>query len=115
MKWKSWLGGAAAAAVCACLVLAVVLPGPGVTKASFDQIEDGMSFEQVNAVLGRPPDGIQVKGKAPPRNGLNEAPLRKDPKEVCYYWKGDQGIAYVAFSSDIRVKYKDWKEQPTTF
>ena len=37
------------------LVVVVMLPsGPGVTKANFDKIEKGMTFDQVTAYLGKP-------------------------------------------------------------
>jgi outer membrane protein assembly factor BamE (lipoprotein component of BamABCDE complex) len=49
----------AAAALAACVgiligVLAMLPASPGVTKANFDRVEEGMTREEVNAILGEP-------------------------------------------------------------
>jgi hypothetical protein len=51
----------------AVLVMVEMMPlEPGVTQASFDQIEDGMTLSEVEAILGRPPDfsGKNITGQA---------------------------------------------------
>jgi hypothetical protein len=37
-------------------VLAMIPPRPGVTKANFDRIQEGMTLAEVQELFGRPPD-----------------------------------------------------------
>ena len=47
------IGGFLAACVCLPLgIIAVMPPGPGVTKANFDRIQEGMTKPEVQAILG---------------------------------------------------------------
>jgi hypothetical protein len=57
MKEKWWLIGLATLAICGGVAVAIPtlqLPGPGVTKANFDRVEEGMDKEDVEAIFGRP-------------------------------------------------------------
>lgn len=46
--------------------VAMMLPlGPGVTKANFDRIEDGMTRADVEAIFGRPSDHTQYFPRYP--------------------------------------------------
>jgi hypothetical protein len=114
MTKKSWWTAAAVVALCALLALALVLPpGPGVTKANFDQIDERMSLEDLNTLLGSPPDRVQVRRR--PDVKKDPPDLKKDPPEVCYTWIGDEGIVSVCFAKKPQFTHKEWKEQPRSF
>jgi hypothetical protein len=69
-------------------ILAMLPPRPGVTKANFDRIQEGMKRVEVEAILG------QVK----------EQDLGID------FWFGDdQSLVMIGFSDDC-VFYKQWHD-----
>src|SRR5436853_7092996 len=66
--------------------------GPGVTKANFDRIEEGMTLQEVEQVFGRP--GKYTWGG--------------------YYWRADDGAeAFVGFNfNGDSAGPKTWKASP---
>jgi hypothetical protein len=87
-------------AVGVCLTLAVLVllpPRPGVTKANYDRIEEGMSLAEINAILGRPPD--MVEGGA---------------EEMWHGWIGEDGFVHVVFAGDSTFVRKEWRDSPRT-
>ena len=94
--------GTMAGLVGVALVGVSMLPsGPGVTKANFDLIKDGMTSEEVEAVFGRPPNHRQVFP------GEQILPTRS------YDWwgRGDDALAEIVFDDD-RVIGKIWQPSP---
>ena len=60
---KRWIAVTAPLAACVLMtfaVLAVILSRPAVTKANFDRIEIGMSYEEVVKIFGTP--GVEWTG-----------------------------------------------------
>jgi hypothetical protein len=58
MKKKWWIIGFATLAIAGGLAVAIPTlqpPQPGITKANFDRIEDGMTKDEVTAIFGREP------------------------------------------------------------
>jgi hypothetical protein len=75
--------------------LALRPPRPGVTKANFDRIQDGMTKAEVERLLGG--TGLPFHGFA------NQEPLRT------FVWSGDDGsIAFVEIT-DNSVVSKQWR------
>ena len=92
------LVGAIAAVVGVTLgVLAMLPPKPGITKENFDRIENGMAFEDVNAIFGQQPDPWQSGVRA---NGWKQ-----------HLWKSNDGdFAIIAFDENGAVE-KHWLGQ----
>jgi hypothetical protein len=73
-------------------LLAVNIPSHvGVTKANFDRIEIGMTFDEVESILG-PPEG----------------PTTNISGQFYDTWIGDEGVAFVYCRPDSRVSNKRW-------
>jgi len=63
--------------------------GPGVTKANFDRIEEEMTLQEVEQILGRP--GTYTWGG--------------------YYWQADDGAkAFVVFVKGDSAGQKNWND-----
>ena len=98
MSKKRIIGSVFVLLFAAALFVAYMLPeGPGVTKANFDKIEEGMTLEEVQSVFGE--KGSVVVGWA----GVPTA---------FYHWKTSQrtfnhGAASIEFSNN-RVSFKRW-------
>src|SRR5262245_13673245 len=45
--------------VAVAVIVWAVTPRSGVTRASFEQLREGMSQKEVEALMGRPPDGVE--------------------------------------------------------
>lgn len=98
---RRWLLCAAALVGLAAVGLVVVamLPtGPGVTKANFDLVSEGMTKDQVGVIFGSEP--FRVKQWSFPR--LNEA-------DSVYGWASKNGLAFIGFDGDERVVLKEWR------
>ena len=79
-------------------VLAMLPPGPGVTKANFDRIREGMTYDEVEHILGQ--EGIH----------------RERREAVLYYWEADNGSqAWIQFQGDFCVVEKRWHDSDETF
>jgi hypothetical protein len=74
-------------------VLAMLPPGPGVTKANYDRIQTGMSVQDVELLLG---------GTALPFHGF---PHRGS--EI-FVWQGDDGALAFVEIADSSVISKQW-------
>jgi hypothetical protein len=101
---RRYLTVAGILAVCICLtlgVLAIMPPRPGVTKANFDRIEEGMTLPEVEAILGsdRGSRGIVTEVFLPIGHEIEE-------------WGGDEGFANIVFDERRRVIRKDWNDAP---
>ena len=96
-----------AVAVCLTLIiLALLPPRPGVTKANFDRIGEGMTLEQVNAILGPHPDvDITLEPLDTPEHKVHEFRLR---------WYGSDGVIHVDFGADSICIGKHWNDSPRT-
>ena len=94
MKTKWWI--AAGLIVVAVIGVTVAIPAllppkPGVTMENFDRIEKGMTREQVEAILGKPPDE--------PSHGIR---FRHAPS-----WTSDAGdVIWIQFDDNNRVIQK---------
>jgi len=96
MKKKWWI--IALATIAGCIGLAFLIPAlrpwrPGVTKENFDRIEIGMTYDEVEAILG--PRAIAFPG-------------------LDMVWFDDHAAdeAYIRFDENNCVKRKDWDEWP---
>ncbi len=90
------------ALVCAfCLVLAGCPKSP-VTRENYDKISNGMTLEQVEAVLGRGSpqgDGSMVAAQA----GVDLTGGAPPPSTVDYLWEGGKGSITVTFNKQGKV------------
>ena len=73
-------------------VLAMLPPSPGVTKANFDRIQEGMTLGEVEAIFGR--EGQMT--------------------EWGRYWKADDGSGAFFQFRDHCVVYREWYESTET-
>ncbi len=98
MKKKWWLIGLATLALCGGIAVAIPAlqpPGPGVTKANFDRIGNGMSEVDVAALLGRP---------------TRRSDYTDDQGIVFGYWySGNDDFASVVFRDGRAVQW-EWVE-----
>jgi outer membrane protein assembly factor BamE (lipoprotein component of BamABCDE complex) len=102
--------GLAALGLLAVVACALLPSGPGVTKANFYRIEDGMSLAQVEALLG-PPDYNSPSGR-------NWELLYNGKTHVGHtrrVWGGDDGGARIDFDEEGRVFSKTWVDNPESF
>ena len=106
MRRRRLLLGAGALALLglAGLVTWDAVPRPGVTRANGERIQEGMTEEQVVAILGRAPDRhpAVVPGYAAP--GTARAA----------YWKGDNGYITVTFTEGgiVTRTISSWGPEP---
>ena len=89
-------------------VLAMLPPSPGVTKANFDRIEDGMTAAEVERIFGRKADAIRLQDfPDDDPNEIRELPL--------HTWRKDDGICTeVGFTGDGVVWYTYWHDPNET-
>ena len=102
MKKKWWLFGFATLAICggAVAIPALRQDGPGVTKANFDRIEDGMTREDVEAILGEGSVMYLING-----NMLISTRV----------WTGQDGsTACITFYVGEGVQSKEWTDSTET-
>jgi hypothetical protein len=117
MTKRRWvvLVGLLAVGVCLTLaVLALLPPRPGVTKANFDRIEDGMTRQEVERILGGPGSLLAENGKIIGSPGKRFA-INGD----LFLWGHplNNTNVFVSFDDGDRVIGKDWKDwgPPETF
>ena len=80
------------------LVVAMLPPRPGVTKANFDRVEVGMTKTDVEAILGEPPNH-----QGPPIPKVEQGQFRLAWKEA----RGDFLVS-VTFNMQQEVVEKQW-------
>jgi hypothetical protein len=101
--------------LCAALVLLagssavlILIGGDAICRATAERIEEGMTFEEVKAVIGRPP-GVYGSREYPLKTMVLQAFVAtKDCKwwkglddyYHGYYWIGDRGIIDVRFLAE---------------
>ena len=73
--------------------IAILPSGPGVTKKNFDQLEIGMTQDEVNAIFGPP--------------GWHKDP----PGYEVVTWHGDHGTAKIVFGHERQVLEKSWTDR----
>ena len=80
------------------VVLAMLPPGPGVTKANFDRIKIGMTKIEVEEIFGEKGIFVKVeKGEAP-----------------CLFWNaGDRAEVWIRFSDDCVNGDMTWSADET--
>jgi hypothetical protein len=103
MTKKRWmvLASLLAAGVCLTLaVLALLPPRPGVTKANFDRIEEGMTLDEINTILGRSPDNVIEKN---------------NQGEIWQYWTDYDGEVWILLGNDSTLSDKRWIAYEGTF
>jgi hypothetical protein len=103
MKKKWWPIGLATLAICGGIAVAIPAlqpPGPGVTKANFDRVEDGMSREDVEAILGEDSELFLINA---------------GPTHATRTWTGADGsTACISFYILQGVRSKRWTESTET-
>jgi hypothetical protein len=107
MKKKWWIIGFATLAIAGGRAIAIPMlqpPQPGVTKANFDRIEKGMSYAQVDAILGERSLLQMVQGSF--------------TSSLMYHqhswWNDDGACAHIVFSLDDEVTDKTWHPSTET-
>jgi hypothetical protein len=97
------------------LTLALLPPKPGVTKANFDRVANGMSVEEVESVFGDP-GGHVVQFANPKKRGV------RTPKQTLIFddprwrvWQGMDGFAVVEFNENGQVEIMSWDPIPISF
>jgi hypothetical protein len=117
MTKRRWvvLVGLLAVGVCLTLAgLALLPPRPGVTQANFDRIEDGMTREEVERILGGPGRLVAKNGEI--MGGPGAAFVMNGN---LFLWDNPRNdtIVSVSFDDANRVIGKDWKDwgPPETF
>jgi hypothetical protein len=101
---KRYLTVAGLVTACFCVILAVLAllpPGPRVTKTNFDRIEIGMTLSEVEAILGTD------RGSRPIDTDIM-LPIGHEIEE----WGGDEGFANIIFDERKRMVRKDWVSAP---
>ena len=102
------IGGLLATCICVPLgVVAMMPPRPGVTKAKFDLIQDGMTKAEVTQIFGREP--IDVSQLA-------------EGRQTWHIWLGDDGshtlvgsYALLRFRDDkVMIPWAIWRESNET-
>jgi hypothetical protein len=113
MTKKRWIVLAGILAACVCLtlgVLALLPPRPGVTEANVERIEDGMTREEVEALLGGPGEFSY------PRPSKALAPAKKYRDGVLWCHPRSNATVIVNFDDRERVVGKTWvPASPQTF
>jgi hypothetical protein len=114
MTKKRWVVLAGMLVACVCLTLAVLAllpPRPGVTPANFERIEDGMTHEEVEKILGGP--GVEIDRL--------EYVFWTSPAQtarisvLAWEHRYDGTYLTVRFDRHNRVIQKDWAQSPPTF
>jgi hypothetical protein len=113
MTKKRWIVLAGMLEACVFLTLvvpALLPPRPGVTRANFERIEDGMTPEEVEMILGGPRDSIL--GFPRPEEWIGPSPeglaAKKDPYVIRWYHPRSNAIAVVKFDDHDGVIGKSW-------
>ena len=95
------------------IVLALLPPRPGVTKANVDRIEIGMMESEVQAIFGQPAnEELRIQIPAGPQQVAGMAILKFDSPNKA--WSSDDGFALLKFDADAKVTEKRWTETPQT-
>jgi hypothetical protein len=85
------------------MVSAMVPPSPGITKANFNRIQDGMMLAEVEEIFGH--GGVSIDGQKTEQFAAGEGYL---------FWRADDGSsASIEFEDDC-VTRKDWHESNET-
>src|SRR4051794_959890 len=103
---KRLLLSAAALVAIACvvlLVLAMLPPRPGVTKANFDRIEIGMTRSEVEIIFGEPSEATS-----------STTPLGGKTTTSDDWFQLGRGIANIYFNDELVVN-KEWQAVPESF
>jgi hypothetical protein len=113
MTKKRWIVLAGMLAACVCLTLAVLAmlpPRPGVTRANFERIQDGMTRAEVEKMLGG-------QGPDSPLLGPLDMNMKTSGPVTELLWVHPDRTTFVAvdFDGDNRVVRKYWEESPPTF
>lgn len=94
-------GALFAFAMAGLVVVAMLPPSPGVTKANFDRISEGMTLEEVMTIF----DNRRPQIISPGTGAL--------PEDCLYYWVGRNGTAAaLMFDSDQKMTTKQWVYPP---
>jgi hypothetical protein len=92
--------------------LLVSRPSVGITRQNYEWIRQGMTRQEVEAVLGGPA-GDYSRQRVPARF---PAPLRGGgsgknmPDGTLECWRGEELSIAILFTPDGRVAWKDWEE-----
>jgi outer membrane protein assembly factor BamE (lipoprotein component of BamABCDE complex) len=119
MTKKRWIVLAGILAACVCLTLAVLAllpPRPGVTEANVERIEDGMTREEVEALLGGP--GVSLGSYLAhwyPPSPKALAPAKKYHAGVLWQHPRSNASVIVIFDERERVVRKQWIASQQTF
>jgi hypothetical protein len=93
----AWIGVALCLVVLALGVMVRLLgPTPGITEENVGRIRAGMTMEEVEAILGREPDGWVTMGK----------------RRLAAVWHSETGVAFVNPNTDGRVGSASFWEEP---
>ena len=96
-------------------VFAMLPPSPGVTKANFDRIHEGMTLDEVREILGNDsvivPTGHMFSGNTAARERFQQE-LRLI---TTHSWRSDDGAyAEIEFRNDVAKNKKLWIDSTET-
>jgi hypothetical protein len=87
-------------------VLAILPPRPGVTKANFDRIQEGMTRAEVEEIFGGPSsEDVVISTKDGKMIITFDQPRVKG-------WGADDGLAVIEFDEKGKTKEKSWSGLP---
>jgi hypothetical protein len=87
------------------------LPRPGVTRANFERLEEGMTLEEVETILGRPGVGyLMDEDDLVLPDLVSDDP--ENPANINNLWVGYEILVLVDFDAHIRVCHKRMEDRP---
>src|SRR5437868_5346935 len=77
---------------------------PGVTEANYRRLRPGMTYKEVEALLGGPPDGVP---------SWRDDRVYPWPSSGMWSWKGASGDIWVSMDISGRVRIALWQDGNT--
>ena len=100
------VGGMLAGLVCLGALVAALLPDrPGVTKASFDRIEDGMTRTEVEEIFGGTGRELLIA-----HSGWGGLPTDTSRTNIYFWYAADESLATITFAEDATVCGRGWSD-----
>ena len=113
MKRLFLIGGFLAACVCLPFGVVAMLPRSGITKASFDGIQEGMTLGEVEEIFGRQLTQPSVEDEIVFQPLWYIGRQRKRISHAC--WHADDGsVVWITFGNDCIIA-KQWHQSTKTF
>jgi hypothetical protein len=93
------------------LVLPLLKGQPGITRENFERLQEGMTWQEVESILGGPAGDYTSGRKTPNLNSIKFfPPCFGGPITHQRVWIGENSAITVCFYVDGKVLWKDWLE-----